>query len=75
MKFSELKNYLYDNSCFGFTATRRKKVIIYFFRRFFIGRYLTLKVKVDRKTKNVISTISNGKVYCSFNELKKLVEN
>lgn len=74
VKFNGLKNYLYGNSCFGFIATRRKHTIIYSFKRLFNGIKLSLKAKVNRETKNVISVISNGKVYTDFDELKKIVE-
>ena len=74
LKFKDLKDYLYDHACFGFTATRRKKVIIYSFRRYYIKLELSLKVKVDRITKNVISIMHNGNVYKTFDDVKKLVE-
>ena len=73
-KFKDFQEYLYDHACFGFTATRRKKVIIYSFRRFYTKLELLLKVKVDRKTKNVISVMNNGNIYTTFDGIKKLVE-
>ena len=74
IKFNDLNDYLTNNSCFGFTTTRRKRVIIYSFRRYYIGLGLSLKVMVDRKTKNVISVMSNGKAYTTFEDVKNLVE-
>lgn len=74
IKFNDLNDYLTNNSCFGFTATRRKRVIIYSFRRYYIGLGLSLKVMVDRKTKNVISVMNNGKAYTTFEDVKNLVE-
>lgn len=76
IKFSELNEYFYNNNVFGFTATRRKKVIIYSFTRYYnsLGPRLCLKVKVDRHTKNVISVMSNGITYSNFEDIKKLVE-
>jgi len=74
IKFTDLNNYLTNNSCFGFTASRRKRVIIYSFRRYYIGLGLSLKVMVDRQTKNVISVMNNGNVYNTFEDVKKLVD-
>lgn len=74
MKFDELKKYLTEHNVFGMTASKRKNVIIYSFLRYFNKRWLSLKIKVDRKTKKVISAINKGKVYESFDEIKRLVE-
>lgn len=74
MKFSELKEYLDEHAVFGLTAKKRKKTIIYFFRRYYVKIELSLKVKVDRETKEVISVICKDKVYTDFDDIKKLVE-
>lgn len=75
MLFNELKEYLYTNSVFGLTATIRKKVLIYHFKRFYNGIRLQLRIKVDKDTKEVLSVENNGKVYTSFDDIKGLVEN
>jgi hypothetical protein len=72
--FQELSEYLYSNNVFGFTASRRKNSIIYASKRYYIGLGLSLKVKVMRKTKYVMSVMCKDKVYTDFEELKKLVE-
>ena len=72
--FNGLKQYLYKNNVFGFTVSIRKNVLIYLFRRYFNGRKLTLKIKVDKKTKNVVSVINNDTVYTNFKDIKNLVE-
>ena len=74
VKFKELSDYLYDNNVFGFTATRRKHTIIYTFKRYYLKIELSLKVKVMRKSKYVMSVICDKTVYTDFDELKKLVE-
>jgi len=75
IKYSELKDYLYSKYCFGFTATIRKKVIIYSYRRYILSMgMVNLKVKVDRRTKDVISVLHNGTEYTSFDDVKKIIE-
>ena len=72
--FKELQEYLNKQSVYGFTCTKRKTTLIYTFIRYYIGRKLFIKVKVDRETKQVISVNHQGKVYTDFDELKKLIE-
>ena len=74
IKFKDFSNYLEENNCFGLTASKRKNTIIYFFERYFIGLFLHLKIKVDRKTKNVISVMVEDKSYTDLDKIKKLVE-
>ena len=74
IKFDDFNDYLTNNNCFGFTATRRKRVIIYTFKRYYTKIELLLKVMVDIHTKNVISVMNKGDVYTTFEEVKKLVE-
>lgn len=72
--FNELQEYLNKQSVYGFTCTKRKTTLIYTFIRYYIGRKLFIKVKIDRETKQVISVNHQGKIYTDFDELKKLVE-
>jgi hypothetical protein len=74
LTFNELSAYLTEHSVFGFTATRRKKTIIYTFKRYYIGLKLFIKVKVDKHTKHVISVLKDDKTYTDFDEIKKMVE-
>ena len=74
IKFDDLKKYLTDRNCFGFTASRRKHTIIYTFKRYFnSSSKLLLKIKVMRKSKYVMSVMSNDKVYTDFDELKEII--
>ena len=74
IKFDDFNDYLTNNNCFGFTAAKRKRVIIYTFKRYYTKIELLLKVMVDIHTKNVISVMNKGDVYTTFEEVKKLVE-
>lgn len=75
IKFIDLDKYLIENNCFGLTASIRKKVIIYKFRRYFTKIELSLKIKVDKETKKVISVLCNGKEYTDLDEIKAIVSN
>ncbi len=74
IKFNELCDYLYGHAVFGFTAVKRKHVIIHTFRRYYLKIEIELKVKVMRKTKYIMSIICNDTVYTDFDEIKKLIE-
>ena len=74
IKHEELKKYLYSNSVFGFTVSIRKNYLIYLYKRLFNGIRLSMKVKVDKKTKYVESVNIKGVIYTDFDEVKKVVE-
>ena len=74
VKFKELKEYLESKACFGFTVSRRKHTLLYSFIRYYNKKNLSLKVKVMRKSKYVMSVMIGDKIYTDLDEVKKIVE-
>lgn len=74
IKYPELLAYLTSKYVFGLTCERRKKTIIYEFKKFMYGYHKNLKVKVSRETKYVMSVLHEGKVYTDFDDLKAIIE-
>lgn len=74
MTFQDLQAYLNQYNCYGLTASKRKRTIIYNFERYYNKIELSLKVMVLRSNKHVISVRCGDNVYTSFEELSKVVE-
>lgn len=74
VKFNELTRFLNDNYVFGHTVSRRKRTLIYSFRRYMpsLG-ILSLKVKVMAKTKYVMSVAIGDNIITDYDELKKRI--
>lgn len=74
--YKDLKAYLENEQyIYSYMVQIRENSLIYSFRRYYASKPKTkLKVKVDRKTKNVISVKIGNDIYTDLDILKPVID-